>query len=88
MQLSVVYGRELDGEVTTFGTTGYTYNNTFLIYDRKTESVWYPHKPSEMNAISGLSTGSALPFLAEPDPLPLAEWRQSHPNSLVLVGSE
>lgn len=88
MQLSVVYGRELNGEVTTFGTTGYTYKNTFLLYDRKTESMWYPYKSKEMNALSGESSGSALPFLAEPDPVPLAEWRELHPKSLVLIGSE
>ncbi len=86
--MSVVYGRELDGEVTTFGTTGYTYKNTFLLYDRKTESVWFPYQSREMNALSGESTGSALPFLAEPDPMPLAEWRAAHPDSLVLVGGE
>ena len=88
MRLSVVYGRELDGEVTTFGTTGYTYNNTFLLYDRKSESVWYPYKSSAMNAVSGQSKGSAIPFLAEPDPLPLAEWRALHAESLVLVENE
>jgi len=88
VQLSVVYGREIDGEVTTFGTTGYTYNDTFLLYDRKTQSMWYPHKPGEMNALSGPSAGSALPYLVEPKRMSLADWREKHPHSLVLVGSE
>ena len=88
MQLSVVYGREIEGAVTTFGTTGYTYNNTFLLYDRQTDSIWYPYQSQEMNALSGRLTGSVLPFLAEPNPMPLAEWRAAHPDSLVLVGSE
>ncbi len=86
--MSVVYGREIDGKLTTFGTTGYTYQNTFLLYDRKTESVWYPLNPKEMSAVSGKLAGSALPFLSEPDPMPLSEWRAKHPDSLVLVGSE
>ena len=86
MQLSVVYGREIDGEVTTFGTTGYTYKQTFVLYDRKTESLWYPYRRQEMNALSGAQAGNALAFLDEPDKLPLSDWRQEHPDSLVLVG--
>ena len=88
MQLSVVYGREVDGEVTTFGTTGYTHKNTFVLYDRKTESVWYPNKPGEMNAVSGTCAGSALPYVGEPERMSLGQWRQQHSASLVLVGSE
>ena len=84
----MVYGREIDGEVTTFGTTGYTYKRTFVLYDRKPESVWYPHKPGEMNAVSGPAAGNALPYLAEPDKMPLADWRKKHADSLVLVESE
>jgi hypothetical protein len=88
VQLSVVYGREIDGEVTTFGTTGYTYKRTFLLYDRKTESIWYPYQPNEMNALSGRIAGSVLPFIAEPNQTTLARWRSKHADSLVLVGSE
>lgn len=84
----MVYGREIDGKVTTFGTTGYTYRNTFVLYDRQTESVWFPYKPKEMNALSGQYAGNALPFLAEPELVPLADWRKNHPSSLVLVDSK
>ena len=85
MQLSVVYGREIDGSTTTFGTTGYTHKNTFLLYDRKTESVWYPLKPGQMNAVSGKLAGKALPLLGDPKRMRLSEWRALHPASLVLV---
>jgi len=88
VQLSVVYGREIDGEITTFGTTGYTYNRTFLLYDRKTESIWYPYKAGEINALSGPYQGNSLPFITEPDQMSLADWRSKHPDSLVLVGSK
>jgi hypothetical protein len=86
VQLSVVYGRELDGEVTTFGTTGYTYKSTFLLYDRKTDSMWYPYKPGEMNAMSGPVAGKALPYLGTPERMSLADWRKKHSDSLVLIG--
>jgi hypothetical protein len=85
VQLSVVYGREIDGGVVTFGTTGYTYDRTFVLYDRKNESLWYPHKPSEMNGLCGPYAGSILPFLAMPERMRLADWRDNHADSLVLA---
>ncbi|MCH8806350.1 MAG: DUF3179 domain-containing protein [Planctomycetes bacterium] len=88
MRLSVVYGREIDGEATTFGTTGYTYRQTFLLYDRKTDSVWYPLEPDRMNAVSGKLKGKSIPFLAKPALMPLREWVAEHPKTRVLVGSE
>ena len=84
----MVYGREIDGELTTFGTTGYTHKRTFLLYDRKTESVWYPLETGQMNAISGELAGNAMPFLGEPRRTSLSEWRGKHPDSLVLVGAD
>jgi len=82
----VVYGREINGEVTTFGTTGYTYRSTFVLYDRVTNSVWYPQKTNEMNAIGGSCVGESIPFIAKPKIVKLSQWRASHPDSLVLVG--
>ena len=61
MQLSVVYGREIDGELTTFGTTGYTYKNTFLLYDRATESMWYPLKKGEFSQTRVIQRSSRFP---------------------------
>ena len=72
----------------TFGTTGYTHKRTFLLYDRRTESVWYPLESGEMNAIGGELAGRALPFLGEPSRVSLAEWRREHADSLVLVGTD
>ena len=80
-----MYGREIDGEITTFGTTGYTYENTFVLYDRQSESIWYPYQQGELNAVSGAHAGRALPFLARPEQMPLVSWRKRHPESLVLV---
>jgi len=85
VQLPVVYGREIDGERTTFGTTGYTYKNTFLLYDRATESVWYPLQKGEFNALSGKLKGKALPYMAEPEIMLLGKWRKLHPHTVILI---
>lgn len=81
----MVYGREIDGEVTTFGTTGYTMENIFVLYDRNTESVWYPTGESHLEATSGAKRGTRIEFLDKPIPMPLSQWRKTHPNTKVLV---
>lgn len=78
--------REIDGKVTTLGTTGYTHNNIFLLYDRESESVWYPLDDGGFDAIAGSKRGSALAFLAKPPVTTLGEWLTLHPDSLVLLG--
>jgi hypothetical protein len=39
-----VYSREIDGNVLTLSASGWTYNETFVLYDYETESLWY-HMP-------------------------------------------
>ena len=82
----MVYGRDVDGEVTTFGTTGYTYKSTFLLYDRATESLWYPLGDDMITAVSGPRRGDRLPYIKESDVTTLGEWRALHPDTLVLLG--
>jgi hypothetical protein len=36
-----VYSRRLDGSNLTLSASGWTYNNTFVLYDYETESLWY-----------------------------------------------
>ena len=35
-----MYSAKIDGEPTTFGTSGLLYRSNKLMYDRKTESLW------------------------------------------------
>ena len=34
--------RDFDGEPVQFGTTGYTMDRIFVLYDRASDSIWYP----------------------------------------------
>lgn len=81
----MVYGREVNDQVTTFGTTGYTFNNIFVLYDRLTDSVWYPLKDGAFNAIGGRRHGDRIPFLEKPPILKLGDWREAHPETDVLL---
>lgn len=86
MSLAVVYGRELDNQPVTFGTTGYTYKRTFVLYDRKTESLWYPMGDHSFTAVSGPRQGEKIPYLQESGVMSLGEWRKMHPDTRVLLG--
>ncbi len=85
--MSVVYGREVDDKVTTFGTSGYTFRNTFVLYDRATDSIWFPRQGEVLEAVGGQQRGKRIPLIAQPTPTPLGEWRAAHPNTTVLVGA-
>lgn len=86
MQLSVVYGREIDGVETTFGTTGYTFDDTFVLYDRLTETVWYPLNDGAFDAIGGPKRGAVIPYIEKPPIVTLGAWHSRHPRTRVLLG--
>ena len=36
-----MYSREIDGDILTLSASGWTYRNTFVLFDYETESLWY-----------------------------------------------
>lgn len=82
----MVHGREKDGQIDQFGVSGYVYKDIFIIFDRKTESLWYPFGDTKWTAVSGPRKGETMAFLAEPSIVPLGEWREKHPDTTVLLG--
>lgn len=77
-----MYGREVDGEVLSFGHAGILYENSFVMYDRKTQSLWV-HVTGR--AERGPMKGKQLPFF--PSTVTTWEqWKVSHPHTLVLPG--
>jgi hypothetical protein len=77
-----------DGQADEFGVSGFVHQDVFLIFDRKTESLWYPLDESQWTAISGLRRGETIPFMEEPGLVTLGEWRAKHPDTRVLLGSK
>jgi hypothetical protein len=53
VQLGAVCTPIIDGERVEFGTTGYTMGNVFVLYDRASDSVWYPLNDNSCDAVSG-----------------------------------
>lgn len=77
-----MYGRELDGEVLSFGHAGILYENSFVMYDRKTESLWV-HVTGR--AETGPMKGKQLTFIPS-TVTTWATWKATYPHTLVLPG--
>lgn len=59
-----MYSREIDGQILTLAASGWTYNNTFVLYDLETESMWYHLQgTNELTCISGVFADRKLPEL-------------------------
>ncbi len=77
-----MYRRELNGQVLTFGHAGILYENSFVMYDRETESLWV-HATGR--AEHGAMKGKQLTFM--PSTVTTWEaWKHSYPRTLVLPG--
>lgn len=77
---AVSFQREVNGQVTTFGTSGRLYASALVMYDRATESLWTHF---DGRAVVGVLTGERL----EPISSPLVAWsdlKESNPEAMVL----
>jgi hypothetical protein len=76
----VVYSREIDGKIYTFGISGRLYKSNVLIYDHQTESLW-----SQLmeKAVTGPLAGKRLKTLPSTRSSWKA-WKKKKPGTLVL----
>lgn len=77
-----MYDRRLDGRVLRMGHAGMLYENSFVMYDHQTDSLWI-HVTGE--AFFGPLKGKKLAFI--PSTVTTWEkWRERYPHTLVLPG--
>lgn len=83
-----VFVRLLDGESVSLGSSGYCYEGMFVLYDRRTDSLWYPQGEGLM-AITGTLAGKVLPLLnVQAEETTWGEWLRRHPDTEVVVGAD
>ncbi len=84
------YTRDLDGQILTFGTTGYgTDEKVPLLYDRATKSLWLPSEDGDsLICVSGELVGQALGRFAQHERMSWRQWRRDHPDTTVVVGND
>lgn len=76
-----MYSRELDGKPLTLAASGWTYNRTFVLYDKETETLWYPFPDTNgLTAIAGPLEGKFLPTLPSTR-ASFREWHEIHPDT-------
>ena len=60
-----MYSREIDGKILTLSASGWTYRNTFVLFDYETESMWYHLRGDDaLTGINGAYVDRRLPELA------------------------
>ena len=79
-----MYSRQIDGEVLTLSASGWTYRNTFVLYDNETESLWY-HLPGT-DGLTGISGFYADRKLQEFESVHIRwnRWLAQHPTTAIL----
>jgi hypothetical protein len=82
VDLAAVYSREIDGRTLTLIPSGWTYDSTFVLYDRETGSLWYPFENGLMS-IQGVYFKRRLPAISSDDTR-WKDWVEKHPNSKLM----
>ena len=82
MDLTAVYSRQIDGRTLTLVPSGWTYKSTFVLYDRETDTLWYPYKKGLMG-IQGKYFKRWLPEIPSDD-TQWKNWVKKHPGSKIL----
>ena len=77
-----MYSREIDGNTLTLVPSGWTYESTFVLYDRETGSLWYPDT-NGLRSIQGHYFKRRLPELPSQDTR-WQRWLKRHPDSRLL----
>jgi hypothetical protein len=88
MKMPAVYERILDGKPISFGTSGYVYQGAFVLYDRGTDSLWFPREEG-LTAITGPLVGKVLkPATETIERATWGKWQRRYPNTQVVVGAD
>jgi len=82
VNLAAVYSRQIDGQVLTLVPSGWTYESTFVLYDKETNTLWYPFDEGLMG-IQGKYFKRWLKQIPSED-TEWREWNKKHPKSRIL----
>ena len=77
-----MYSRQIDDQILTIAPSGWTYKNTFVLYDKETGTLWYPFKEGLMG-IQGKYFKRWLPKISFEDTR-WGKWIKEHPKSSIL----
>lgn len=74
-----MYSRVIDDQTLTLASSGWTYRNTFVLYDHQTESLWYHLSGTDaLTCIAGPFADRVLPELTSSF-IRWNAWKSAHP---------
>ena len=76
----MVYAREIDGRVLTFGVSGLLIMNNVVMYDRETDTLWSQFLAE---AVKGPLAGTKLTLIPS-QLISWGGWKEEHPDTLAL----
>ena len=79
-----MYSREIDGKVLTLAASGWTYDDTFVLYDHETESLWYPKNSKGLTCIAGEYADRFLPEVPFVR-MRWNKWRVQNPDTKIMM---
>ena len=82
-----IYEPVIEGQRVTMGLAGYFLEQSPLMYDRGTESLWVGDGES-LTAVAGQYKGTRLPSVSRPEPVSWSQWRGLHPKGRLIVGAD
>jgi len=77
-----VYSREIDSQTLTLVPSGWTYENTFVLYDKETGTLWYPDRKG-LKGIQGAYFQRRLEKLPSKD-TSWRKWIRRFPETKIL----
>ncbi len=77
-----MYRRQIEGEILTLVPTGWTYKYTFVLYDKESNTLWYP-KGNDLWGIQGRYFQKLLPGVPH-EVTRWGDWVRQHPQSQLL----
>jgi hypothetical protein len=77
-----VYSRQIDGQILTLVPSGWTYESTFVLYDKETGTLWYPYRKGLMG-IQGKHFKRWLLKISSQDTR-WEKWYKNYPNSRIM----
>ncbi len=77
-----MYSRRIDDVTLNLAPSGWTYKNTFVLYDIETGTLWYPYKKGLMG-IQGAYFKRWLPIVPSSDTR-WSKWKKNYSDSKIL----
>lgn len=84
--MTAVYSREIDGQILELGASGWTYDYTFVLYDKKSDTIWYPIG-DELVCIGGEFEGKKLAQIYKITQHSWKDWESENPSTKFLLDS-